>query len=178
MTDRFMRKAENAVGVVEEFLNNLPGVSGYMDKEARRDADRRVRTQLATQLENQKQNLFDIQKRLLSNGGLRFLDEVDQGIQKLQILIDRVKTASYGYAGFFDTVKIQEAELDALHNFDLEMVQSAAGLDYAIHNLSNATSGRDEGLKSAIQSLIDQIVALNQQFDQRQRVIEDDKVKG
>jgi len=106
------------------------------------------------------------------------LGEVDQGIQKLQILIDRVKTASYGYAGFFDTVKIQEAELDALHNFDLEMVQSAAGLDYAIHNLSNATSGRDEGLKSAIQSLIDQIVALNQQFDQRQRVIEDDKVKG
>ena len=38
------------------------------------------------------------------------MDDVDDAIVKLQTLIDRVKTASYGYAGLFDAVRIKEAQ--------------------------------------------------------------------
>ena len=60
---------------VEHLIKGLPGVSGYVDKELRRDADKRLRMMIAETLEAQKQRLFDIQKRLLSGGGLRWLDD-------------------------------------------------------------------------------------------------------
>jgi len=106
MTDRLTEGVNRAAGAVEGFIQNLPGISGYMDKETRRDADKRLRTMLATQLEGQQQDLFDLQKQLLDNGKLAFMDNLDRAIQKLQIVTDRIKTASYGYAGFFDAVQV------------------------------------------------------------------------
>jgi hypothetical protein len=52
---------------------------------------------------------------------------------KLQLLTDRLKTASYGYAGVFDAVKVKEEHLDALYEFDERMLDYvddiAAGTD-------------------------------------------------
>src|SRR5215213_11405727 len=118
MSDQFVDFAKSQMGAIERLLKGLPGISGYVDKELRRDADKRVREGLVQTLEHSKSELMDIQNRLLSSGGLLYMDDVDQAVVKLQTLIDRIKTASYGYAGLFDAVRIREEQLDALHHFD------------------------------------------------------------
>ena len=70
------------------------------------------------------------------------MDDVDQAIVKLQTLIDRIKTASYGYAGLFDPVRIKEAQLDALNRFDMAMAQEVGVINTAIVNLANAIADK------------------------------------
>ena len=61
MTDQFVDFAKSQMGAVERLLKGLPGISGYIDKELRRDADKRVRESIAAALEQSKAELMDIQ---------------------------------------------------------------------------------------------------------------------
>ena len=138
MSDSFIEKAEDAMGAVETVIKGLPGVQGYVEKELRRDADWRVRQMLATRLTEQKEKLVDIQKGMLESGGLDGLDKVDGVVTNLQTLIDRVKTASQGYAGLFAAERIREEQLDALHRFDVALATNVAKIADAITLLANA----------------------------------------
>jgi len=59
-----------------------------------------------------------LQKDIADAGQLDFLDDVDNIALKLRTFSDRIKNASYGYSGFFDTVKINEKELTQIYTFD------------------------------------------------------------
>jgi hypothetical protein len=158
------------MGAIERLLKGLPGISGYIDKELRRDADKRVREGLVQTLDHSRSALMDIQNRLLSSGGLLYMDDVDQAVVKLQTLIDRIKTAAYGYAGLFDAVRIKEEQLDALHRFDVAMVGEVAGLNEAITALSNAVADNSNIAPTA--SRVTKVVAdLNRLYDQRKDAI-------
>ena len=92
MTDSFIDKAQEGMGAIERLLKGLPIVREYNDKELRREADQRLRQTLATELEQQKQRLYDAQKNLLRAGGLAYMDDAGGAIQKLQTLIDRIRS--------------------------------------------------------------------------------------
>lgn len=170
MPDKFVAQAQENMDAVERLVKGLPGISGYIDKELRRDADKRLRLLIAGELEAQKQRLLDIQKRLLSGGGLRWLDDIDDAVQKLQILIDRVRTASYGYAGFFDPVRVREEELNALHRFDVAMATDTGRIEADIDALEAAiTAGAD--LAPIIAQLTATAADLNRIFDRRHQAI-------
>lgn len=168
MSDQFLDRAQNQMGAIERLLKGLPGIQGYVEKEMRRDADRRVRMLIADQLEADKQQLFDVQKQL-AKGGLKYLDDVDQSVQKLQILIDRVKTAAYGYAGLFDTVRIREEQLDALRRFDVAMARRAGEIDVAVKELAAAANDGDP--QPAIDALSAKIVELSRLYDRRHEAV-------
>ncbi len=171
MPDQFVDNAQQNMDAIEELIKGLPGISGYIDKELRRDADKRLRMMIADTLEAQKQRLFDIQKRLLSGGGLRWLDDVDTAVQKLQILIDRIKTASYGYAGFFDPVRIKEEQLNALHRFDVAMATETGKVEGEIDGLEAAIDGGEQDLGPIIRGLTKTVADLNRLFDRRHEAI-------
>ena len=143
-----------------DLIRDLPGVKGYVEKELRRDADRRLRRVIANELSEDKIGLLNVQQQLLREGGLKWLDEVDGAIQKLQILIGRVQTASQGYAGLFDAVRILEYQLDALHQFDVSLAESTSRLSDSIEKLSAAV-GNDDAIPNAIQDVITIITELN-----------------
>ena len=54
MSDQFVEQAKANQGALERLFKGLPGIRGYADKELRRDADKRLREQLALQLTEQK----------------------------------------------------------------------------------------------------------------------------
>lgn len=170
MSDRYVEAAKTNMGALERLLKGLPGISGYVNKELRRDADKRLRNLIASQLEEQKQTLLDIQNKLLKGGGLAWLDDVDAVIQKLQTLVDRVKTASYGYAGLFDAIKIREQELDALNKFDVALAGRVVAVENAVKALADAVAS-----KQNIQALVDQlanlITELRTTFDKRSEAV-------
>jgi hypothetical protein len=170
MPESFVNRAKDQMGAIERLLKGLPIVRGYMDKELRREADRRLRETLSSTLEAEKQRIFNIQKKLLSSGGLRYLDDVDEVVQKLQTLTDRIRHASYGYAGLFDAVKIREEQLDALHRFDVALAARVYEIQEQINKLADAASS-GEGLQEAIQSINDLLTEFHRLYDQRHQAI-------
>jgi hypothetical protein len=170
MTDPYVEKAKEEMNVFERLLKGLPGIRGYVDKELRRDADKRLREMIANQLEEQKRNLLDVQKKLLGSGGLAWLDDVDGAIQKLQLLIDRVRTASYGYAGLFDAVRIREEQLDALHRFDVALAGRVIAVENAVKALAAAVTNK-ENIQTLSAQLTDIMTELNNLFSKRQEAI-------
>ncbi len=172
MSDQYVEAAKSNMGALERLLKGLPGIRGYVDKELRRDADKRLRMLIANQLDEQKQALLDIQKTLLKNGGLTWLDDVDEAIRKLQILVDRVKTASYGYAGLFDAVRIQEEQLDALHKFDVALAGRIVAVENAVKAVATAVTSK-ENIQTSIDQVTSVIAELNTMFGKRNEAIID-----
>jgi len=170
MSDNFVSAAKDNMGAIEALVAGLPGISGYVDKELRRDADKRVRMLIASRLEEQKQALFGIQRKLTKSGGLKYLDDVDAAIQKLQLLADRMKTASYGYAGLFDPVKVKEEELNALHRFDVALAARTVEVEDAVKTLAGAVDGEGD-VEAAAASLTDLVTELNSLYMRRSEAI-------
>jgi len=172
MTDSFVDRAEASMGAIERVLKGLPLVREYNDKELRREADRRLRQLLAAELEQEKQRLYVLQKQLLRGGGLAWMDDADGAIQRLQTLIDRIKTASYGYAGLFAAVKIEAEQLDALHRFDLALAERAREINEGIGQMEAAAASRD-ALGPAIEAVNATVTELHRLFDKRGQAIVD-----
>jgi hypothetical protein len=100
------------------WMDSIPGYQGYKRKELRREADRALRLHLAGKLEAHQRRLDEAKLKLLEAGGLNRLGAFERASIKLRTLIDTIKTASYGYAGLFDSDAIREPQLDALYDFD------------------------------------------------------------
>lgn len=170
MSDQFVDAAKERMGAIERLLKGLPGIRGYVDKELRRDADKRLRDLIAQELEAQKQALLEVQNMLLENKGLLWLDNVDQAVQKLQTLADRIKTASYGYSGLFDPVRIREEALDALHRFDQALAARVVDVKMAISGLRQAVTDNGD-IAGQIRKLVDLLAELNTLYSKRHEAV-------
>jgi hypothetical protein len=170
MSDQYVDQAKENMNAVERLLKGLPGIRGYVDRELRRDADKRLREMIATQLEMQRTALLEVQRRLMSSGGLSWLDEVDRGVQKLQLLIDRIRTASYGYAGLFDAVRIGEEQLKALHQFDLALATRVVEVESAVKALG-AGAADQANLQALTDQLSTLLTELNNLFSKRHEAV-------
>lgn len=114
---------------MEKIFRIIPGYGGYADKEGRRNTDKVLRMHLAGQLEEVK-TAFD---RFTSDitrqpGHLELMGDASSITKLLEKVIDRLKFADYGYAGFFDSNKVLEPQLDALYQFDMDLSQSIMDL--------------------------------------------------
>ncbi len=111
-------------------MNKIPGYTGYADKERRRDADKMLRSYLARQYRDQLTRLTHLQTAALHTRHSSDLGELQRLEGKLNRFIDKLDTASYGYAGLFDANKVTEVELDQLYAFD-------QGLMNGVHSVSS-----------------------------------------
>lgn len=159
-----------------DFLHKLagivPGYHGYVDRERRRDADRLLRTQLAHKYSEQNQRLARVQQTLLRGHDLDNINQIDRLGGNLQRFIDRLQNATYGYAGLFDPVKVEAADLDQLYAFDMSLASGVDTISSAIDSLEAAASGQGKAeLPAAIDRLSSAIDDLQQRFNQRQDLL-------
>ncbi len=169
MGDIFEKVTGDRTGL-EKLLDVIPGWGGYQERQNRRKADQVLRQTLAEKLAIQRRNLDEAQKELINHGKIEWVDDIGSAVTQLQTFMDRVRTASYGYSGMFDAVRINQEELERVYNFD------AALFDY-VERLETAT----KHLRSAIQAgeALDEVVRIireicreaNAVFDQREHVI-------
>jgi hypothetical protein len=164
------RKVSASVGKFEELIGKIPGYKGYKQKELRREADKLLRTTLANQLSDLRTKLTGLQLDFLSKGKLALVDDLERAVGKLQILIDRLRTASYGYAGLFDAVKIKEGELDALYDFDTQLLTFVPRIDEGIAGVATALKANGD-LEGAIAGLTGVLQEMDITFDHRQEAI-------
>ena len=169
MTDLY-EQTKDERGRIESFIGKIPGYKGYKEKEMRREADKLLREALARRLEEQWRRLPDIQKQLLSSLQIQYLDDVEGATMKLQTFIDRLETATYGYAGFFDAVRVKEDDLDKLYNFDLALDEQVDEITAAVDVLAAAAVSK-EGTGEAVARLNSATAAANTTFSRRRDVI-------
>ena len=155
--------------VFQKLLGKLPGFSGYFDRENRRSADKLLRENVANRYEEQWRRISGVQRDLISQGGLAFVDDMEAASIKLRQFIDRVRTAAYGYAGFFDAVKIRSEELEQLHQYDLWLLSLVDEIGRAIDNVE-ASIGTD-GLPAAIRHLTRLAQESVEAFEKRKEAI-------
>ncbi len=151
MTDP-LGKITEGKDLVGKIRNFVAGFLGYVDRENRREADKLVRETVAMRYEEQWARVSEIQRQLVSEGSLEWVDDLEAASIKLRTFVDRVKGAAYGYAGFFDTVRINEAELDKLYSYDNMLLEGVGKVSSAIDNVT-ASIGTD-GLPAAVRNLV------------------------
>lgn len=163
-------RVEAALSGLENIIRKIPGFGGYKEKELRREADKLVRTEVARQLDDQRERLSELQNNLIRQAQIEFVDDLERTVIKLQLLIDRMKTASYGYAGLFDAVKVKEEQLDALYEFDQKMLDFVDDIAAGTDKVASAISAR-EGIGGAIEELVDILNEANQTLGHRHEAI-------
>ena len=157
---------------LERLGDKIPGYGGYAARERRRDIDKLHREHLADRLRAAKQPLSDAMRELTSTGRLMEIGPLDRVQKKIDHAENRVRFASYGYSGFFDVVKVQEAQLDRLYQFDLALVEKVEAIEQQGRELG-ARAATTDGLKQAASDLERTVDDLNRAFDERHRAIND-----
>lgn len=153
----------------KNILGKIPGFKGYVEREDRRAADKLLRETIADQFESLWSRISAVQREAISNGDLEIIDNLESASLKLRQFIDRVRTASYGYAGFFDAVKINTEELDQIYQYDSQMVDLESEVSGAIDNVESSFG--TDGLPAALRHLETLTQKCVSAFDQRKNVI-------
>jgi hypothetical protein len=168
MSDLFetVQAGQNAL---QKLLSNIPGFKGYGERQQRRAADKLLRDQVALKYSELVARTSSLQKDLADAGELDFLDDVDAIGLKLRTFCDRIKNASYGYSGFFDTVKVNEKELAQIYAFDASFFELANQISSGMDNIEAGIGG--DGLKSAIRAVNDLARQVGKTYDRRYQVI-------
>lgn len=151
-------------------VTKIPGFRGYTEKELRREADKLLRMHLAERLQEQRGRLGEVQVSLARSKRIEAVGDVERAVTKLQRLIDRLRTASYGYAGWFDAVAVRTEELDRLYQFDNSLVAGLEELTAGVESLAQAAA-KGEDLGPATTGLAELLERLNQTLDRRSQVL-------
>ncbi len=146
---------QNVTGQMDPFkrlASYIPGFSGYVERQNRRDADKLVRDTVARRFEELWTRTSNLQKDLISAGKIQFVDDLEQAALQLRTFIDKISRAARGYAGFFDAVKINQKELEQLYNFDLAFFDLGDQISRALDTVE-ASIGDDTALPAAIRNI-------------------------
>src|SRR5579859_6786496 len=151
MTDLYDRIV-NQHSSFEELMSKVPGYRGYKEASDRRAADRMMRDHIVKLLKDQLNHLVEVEKKILAAGGLSEAGKTRDAKMKLQNFIDRVNTATPGYAGFYDAQKVGPDELAKLYSFDSALIDYVDKFKNAIDGLDKA-AGDKAALPGAVSAL-------------------------
>ena len=101
MSDLFDRVLKDQ-DIIKKLIGKIPGFDGYIERANRRMTDKIVREQIANTFEELWQRLSGLQVDFINQGEIKYVDDLEAAAIKLRQFIDRIRTAAYGYSGFFD----------------------------------------------------------------------------
>ena len=164
MTD-FQGQIEDGRGKLKELLLKIPGFKGYIAMEDRRTADKMVRDVVADRYQEQLDRLTGIMTEFVDRGDLEYLDKLEGAAVKIRTFIDKIRHAVYGYSGFFDAIKVDEAKLDKLYGYDQSLLDGIDSISETMNSLASAVES--DQIQSLIASLTQQAADMVTKADQR-----------
>ena len=167
-----MERARDRRNILEELGAKIPGFRGYLEREMRREVDKMQRDWLAGQVDRARFAMNGKIRDWTRGARLENLDLAGSIEKGLDRLANRIRHADYGSSGFFDAVKIGEAELDRLYEFDLALSESVEYLALQVEQLPDTA---DEQM---LRRLLDATESADRKFDERATVFEDVTKKG
>jgi hypothetical protein len=153
---------------LERLGDKIPGYRGFQDRELRRDVDRLQREHLASELGRLKGVLRESARDFTDAGKIGVLSHFDRLDRQLDGLSQTIRFSDYGATGLFDPVKIGEAELQRIYEFDLSLVDDLSLLESQIAAVPRP-GGEDP--KTALDQLLQTARELDDKWKQREQVI-------
>jgi hypothetical protein len=154
---------------IKKILNKVPGFGGYIERQKRRDSDKLLREYMFEQFRELESRVSRLQRDFISQGEIKYVDDLEATAIKLRTFADRIKTASRGYSGLFDAVNVNEDELTLIYEYDSSMLDLVDEIDRAIDNVESSVG--TEGLPAAIRHLETKAGECVQAFEDRENVI-------
>ena len=148
----FFQKVTSQQDPFKKLVSFIPGFSGYIERQNRRDADKILRDTVARRFEDQWRRASQLQSDMVSNGQIAFVDDMEKAAIKLRTFIDKISTAPRGYSGLFDAVKINEKELEAIYQYDAAFFDLADQVAHALDNVEASLSDK-AALPAAIRNV-------------------------
>ena len=165
-------KAKEEMRLTERILAGLPGFRGYKEKELRRESDKIIRNHIYQRLREARKDLKEVFQKLSDSKMHEVLTDMDRFIMRFDRVAQKINHASYGYAGFFNIVKVEESKLDKMIEFDTNMLDSAEKI------VAKADAFKKEVIKQKFEStrdhlsnLEDMLETMEETFDQRDEVV-------
>jgi hypothetical protein len=169
LIDQILSKVSGDMDPFKKILSKIPGFSGYMERQNRRDSDKLLRETVASRFEEQWARISNLQRDFISQGEIAYVDDLESAAIQLRTFADRVRRATRGYSGLFDAVKINQEELAQLYQYDAAMLELAEEVGHAIDNVE--TSVGSDGLPAAIRNLTNVSRQCTTVFDRREEVV-------
>jgi len=165
-------RAKAQTGLLEKIELVIPGFRGYKEKELRRESDRLLRNLIYQKLTDAEAQVKDSYRALVNEGASEAWDDTDHLIARMDRINERINHSEYGYAGFFDAIKVKEPDLDRMIDYDNQLLgmsdtvaQAASALKDSVDNnrLQEARGKVDDAMKA--------VNALETAYNGRKQVI-------
>lgn len=165
-------KAKGEMRLSERILAELPGFRGYKEKELRRESDKLVRNNLYQRLTKARKDLKEIFQKLSDNRLQEVLTNMDRFVMRFDRVSEKINHASYGYAGFFNVLKIEEEKLDKMIEFDNGLMDDVDKIAEETNAFKKEVMKQNfEKVSDHIQGLSDLLEELEETFDDREEII-------
>ena len=175
MSDLFERVTSQQ-DIFKKILAKVPGFAGYIERENRRSSDKLLRETIANRFEALWGRISELQKDLISQGQIAQINDLESAAIKLRQFIDRVRTGAYGYSGWFEAAKVNEAELAQIYQYDYAMLELVDTTSHAIDNVE--TSIGTNGLPAAIRNLTSVARKCVETYETRLEILQGRSVAG
>jgi len=166
----FFEKVSSQIDPFKKLVSYIPGFSGYVERQNRRDADKLLRETVARRFEEQWSRASNLQADLVSKKSFTSVDDMEKASLSLRTFIDKISRASRGYSGAFDAVKINEKELEAIYQFDAAFFDLAEQIKSALDNVE-ASLDDEDALPAAIRNIITLARLAVETFERRSEVV-------
>ena len=147
--------AREARNLLERLGARVPGFTGYLERELRREVDQLLRADLAGRLDTTRAGVAAF-SRTLHLGAAGRLERLAALEKSLDGAANALRHVGSGYAGMFNAVKVREEQLEALYSFDLDLVErvDAAREASAALGADQETINRLEQTVAAVQAAV------------------------
>jgi hypothetical protein len=172
-----LERVQESERLLERLMLVLPGFRGYKLKEQRREADRIIRNYIYDVMERSRDDLTTCLQALSDNKLTELLEPTNRLIAKVDRVAEKINHASYGYTGFFDSVRIEEPDLDRMLGYDsqlMDLVKKMSEMTTLLRN--NLTQSKFDDARNVQLQVDSSINSLELAFDQRKSIIEGVKV--
>jgi hypothetical protein len=166
----FFEKVSSQMDPFKKLASYIPGFSGYVERQNRRDADKLLRDTVARRFEEHWSRASNLQAEMVGKGMLTFVDDMEKAALALRTFIDKISGAARGYSGLFDAVKINEKELEAIYQFDAAFFDLGDQIKNALDNVE-ASMGDEAALPAAIRNITSLARLAVETFDRRSEVV-------
>ena len=169
LKDQLYQKVTGSMDIFKKIASKIPGFKGYVERQNRRDSDKLIRDTIYRRFRELEGRVSDLQVEFINQGEIKYTDDLEKAALRLRTFADRVRTAPRGYAGLFDAIKVNEAELTALYEYDATLLDKTDDVGRAIDNVQ-ASVGTD-GLPAAIRNLQAVSKECIKAYDRRQEMV-------
>jgi len=169
-----VEKAKEEMRLTERILAALPGFRGYKEKELRRESDKLIRNHIYQRLMTARKDLKEVFQKLSDSKMHEVLTDMDRFIMRFDRVAQKINHASYGYAGFFNIVKVEEEKLDKMNEFDNGLIDKAEKI------VTEADAFKKETMKQKLEKTRGHLDNLESMLEELEETLDgrDEVIKG